>query len=47
MLRRNMTLARLFLFMTQPNVHPGVAVDLKLAGAVDPASPTNVLIVRE
>ena len=41
------TLARLFLFMTQPNVPPGVSVDLGIAGAVDAAAGLNVLIQRE
>ena len=41
------TLARLFLFMTQPNVPPGVSVDLGIAGAVDAAKGPNILVARE
>lgn len=41
------SLARLLLYMTQPNVPPGVAVDLRIAGALDAASELDVLLVRE
>ena len=40
------TLARLMLFMTQPNAKPGVAVDLAILGAIDKAG-LNLLLVRE
>ncbi len=39
------TLARLMLFMTQPNAKPGVAVDLSILGALDGGS--NILLERE
>ncbi len=39
------TLARLMLFMTQPNATPGVAVDLEVLGALAPG--LNLLLVRE
>jgi hypothetical protein len=40
------TLARLMLFMTQPNAKPGVAVDLGVLGAIE-KSGLNLLLVRE
>ncbi len=39
------TLARLMLFMTQPNARPGIAVDLNILGALAPG--LNLLLERE
>jgi hypothetical protein len=41
------TLARLLLFMTQPNAKPGIALDVGVCGALDPASTRTLLIKKD
>lgn len=41
------TLARLFLFLTQPSCAPGAEVDLRHAGVVSTPGTLNLIVERE